>query len=184
MSWHGAAKSELTKKGVSDEERAGLFDPSFMANLTPALPYLEKKGIKMAVNAGASDTEKLAKVVIKAIEDAGLNLKVAWIEGDDVMEAVNKLLAKGEKFENICFGGDFKDWGFEPLAAQCYLGGAGICEGFRQGADIIICGRVADVRIARDGDLLDFGHLLISSSGCSNGWRFDVVAWLGPRKGL
>lgn len=44
------------------------------------------------------------------------------------------------QFENICFGGDLKDWGFEPLAAQCYLGGAGICEAFRQGADIIICG--------------------------------------------
>jgi len=57
---------------------------------------------------------------------------------------VNKLLAKGEKFENICFGGELKDWGFEPVAAQCYLGGAGIAEAFRQGADIIVCGRVAD----------------------------------------
>ena len=144
MSWHGAAKANFAAKGVSDEERAGLYDPSFMANLTPALPLLQEKGIKLAVNAGASDTEKLAKVVVKAIEEQGLNLKVAWIEGDEVMEAVNKLLANGEKFENICFGGELKDWGFEPLAAQCYLGGAGIAEALRQGADIVICGRVAD----------------------------------------
>ena len=130
MSWHGAAKSELSKKGVSEEERAGLYDPSFMANLTPALPYLEKKGIKMAVNAGASDTEKLAKVVVNAIEEAGLSLKVAWIEGDDVMEAVNKLLAKGERFDNICFGGRLEDWGFEPVAAQCYLGGSGTFDSY------------------------------------------------------
>ncbi len=47
-----------------------------MANLTPALPQLAKKGIKLAVNAGASDTEKLAKVVVKAVSDAGLDLKV------------------------------------------------------------------------------------------------------------
>ncbi|KXL44419.1 hypothetical protein M433DRAFT_155056 [Acidomyces richmondensis BFW] len=144
MSWHGAAKSELTKKRVSEEERPGLYDPSFMANLTPALPYMQQKGIKMAVNAGASDTQKLAKVVVKAIEKKGLNLKVAWIEGDEVMDAVKNLIAKGEKFENICFGGELKDWGFEPVAAQCYLGGAGIAEAFRQGADIIVCGRVAD----------------------------------------
>ncbi|KAK3116448.1 hypothetical protein LTR53_003174 [Teratosphaeriaceae sp. CCFEE 6253] len=144
MSWHGAAKAEFASKGVSDAERAGLYDPSFMANLTPALGVLQEKGIKLAVNAGASDTEKLAKVVVKAIEEQGLSLKVAWIEGDEVMDAVNKLLAKGEKFENICFGGELKDWGFEPLAAQCYLGGAGIAEALRQGADIVICGRVAD----------------------------------------
>ena len=48
MSWHGAAKNELLKKGAANEERAGLYDPSFMANLIPALPYLEKKGIKLA----------------------------------------------------------------------------------------------------------------------------------------
>ncbi|KAK3627951.1 hypothetical protein LTR56_018941 [Elasticomyces elasticus] len=144
MSWHGAAKADFAKKGISDEERAGLYDPSFMANITPALSLLQEKGIKLAVNAGASDTEKLAKVVVEAVKEQGLNLKVAWIEGDEVMDAVNKLVANGEKLENICFGGDLKDWGFEPLAAQCYLGGAGIAEALRQGADIVICGRVAD----------------------------------------
>jgi len=31
--------------------------------------------------------------------------------------AINKLLAKGEDFENICFGDELKDFGFEPVAA-------------------------------------------------------------------
>ncbi|CAG8951978.1 hypothetical protein HYFRA_00000713 [Hymenoscyphus fraxineus] len=145
MSWHGAAKSAILAKGDTSD-RPGLFDPSFMANLTPALPLLAEKKIKLAVNAGASDTEMLAKEVEKAIASAGLEvkLKVAWIQGDEVLEVVNKLLKEGEKFENICFGGELKDWGFEPIAAQCYLGGAGIAEALRQGADIVICGRVAD----------------------------------------
>lgn len=144
MSWHGAAKHEIRSKGISDQDRVGLFDPSFMGSFTPALPYLQEKGIKIAVNAGASDTEMLAKLVARTVEEKGLNLQVAWIEGDDVMETVNKLMKRGEKFENICFGGDLKNWGFEPVAAQCYLGGAGIAEAFRHGADIVICGRVAD----------------------------------------
>lgn len=37
---------------ISDADRDGLYDPSFMANLSPALPFLEKKSIKLAVNAG------------------------------------------------------------------------------------------------------------------------------------
>jgi hypothetical protein len=119
MSWHGAAKSAILAKGDTSE-RIGLFDPSFMANLTPALPLLAEKGIKLAVNAGASDTEMLAKEVEKAIKEGGLEgkLKVAWIQGDEVLDVVNKLLKQGEKFENICFGGELKDWGFEPVAAQ------------------------------------------------------------------
>ena len=106
MSWHGAAKAELRKKGTPDDQRAGLFDPSFMDNVRPALPLIEKKGIKLAVNAGASDTEMLAKLMASTIKEQGLKLKVAWIEGDDVMEAVDRLMKRGEKFENICFGGD------------------------------------------------------------------------------
>ena len=43
---------------------------------------------------------------------------MAWIQGDEVMDTVNKLLKQGEKFENICFGGELKDWGFDPVAAQ------------------------------------------------------------------
>jgi hypothetical protein len=96
-----------------------------MDTFTPALEDIQRKGIKVAVNAGASDTEMLAKLVEKVVNEKGLTLKVAWICGDDVMDVVNEMLAKGEKFENVCFGGELKDWGFEPLAAQCYLG---MCE--------------------------------------------------------
>jgi hypothetical protein len=119
MSWHGAAKSAILAKGDSDE-RPGLYDPSFMANLTPALPVLAEKGTKVAVNAGASDTEMLARTVQAKIDELGLQgrLKVAWVTGDEVLDVVNRLMKAGEKFENICFGGELKDWGFEPVAAQ------------------------------------------------------------------
>jgi hypothetical protein len=36
------------------------------------------------------------------------------------------------------------DWGFEPIYAQCYLGSWGIVEALNEGADIVLCGRVAD----------------------------------------
>ena len=195
MSWHGAAKHEIMRstKGVADNnnkpasDRVGLFDPSFMGSFTPALPYLQEKGIKVAVNAGASDTEMLAKLVAETVREKGLDLKVAWIEGDDVMETVTRLMKKGERFENICFGGELKDWGFEPVAAQCYLGGAGIAEAFRRGADIVICGRVADAAPTigaamwwhgwdRDKDLdelagsLVAGHLVECSSYVCGGY--------------
>lgn len=36
------------------------------------------------------------------------------------------------------------DWNFEPIYAQCYLGSWGIVEALQRGADIVLCGRVAD----------------------------------------
>jgi hypothetical protein len=41
-------------------------------------------------------------------------------------------------------GKKLEEWGFDPICAQAYMGGLGIAEALRQGADIVICGRVAD----------------------------------------
>lgn len=144
MQWHGATKAESANTGQTIPASIGAFDPSFIGTLTPALPYLQQRRVKVAVNAGASDPEKLASLVSAIIQEQGLDLKVAWIQGDEVMDVVRSLMQHGEKFENICFGGNLEDWPFEPIAAQCYLGGAGIAEAFRAGADIVICGRVSD----------------------------------------
>lgn len=71
-------------------------------------------------------------------------MKVAWIEGDDVTNAVSRLSAGGEKFESLMHGKRLEEWGFEPICAQAYLGGLCIAEALNQGADIVICGRVSD----------------------------------------
>lgn len=144
MQWHGAAKTKLVKEGKSDTERPGFFDPSFLDTLTPALPYLQERNVKVAVNAGASDPKMLADAVTSRIEEQKLQLKVAWIQGDEVLDIVERLGKEGEKFENLAKGGNLADWDLEPIAAQAYLGGAGIAAAFDRGADIVICGRVSD----------------------------------------
>ena len=121
------------------------YEPTFLEALEPALPYIAKYGIKVAVNAGGSDTKLLFDIVKKMMSDKGLKLNVAWIEGDEVLEAVNKARAsKDSNFENICTGEVLDNWKFESIYAQCYLGGLGIAAAFEKGADIVLCGRVSD----------------------------------------
>lgn len=121
MTLHGAQKidnQQLRAEGKLMEEPVGLFDPTFLDNLSPALPDIARKGIKVAVNAGASDTQLLARLVEDEVKKHGLSLKVAYVEGDEVTDTVNRLIKQGEKFTSLMNGEDLKDWGYTPIYAQ------------------------------------------------------------------
>lgn len=153
MTMHGSGKiKNQQKNGVGSKEhltleermKTAMYAETFLQCFEPAIEALATTGCKLAVNAGASDTELLAKVCQKLVREAGYELKVAWIEGDDATHQVNRLIKEGEQFESLMHGKVLEEWGMEPICAQAYLGGLGIAEAFRQGADIVICGRVAD----------------------------------------
>jgi 4-hydroxy-3-methylbut-2-enyl diphosphate reductase IspH len=121
MTLHGAEKvqnEKLRAEGKLAGNVPGLFDPTFMENLIPALPHLKTKNIKLAVNAGASDTELLAKTVEEEVKRQGLDLKVGWINGDEVTETVKRLYENGEEFIGLMTGKPLKEWGYDILCAQ------------------------------------------------------------------
>jgi hypothetical protein len=152
MTLHGAGKikameaAKILKTDIPLEERmkTAMYAATFLQGFEPAIPNFVKNKTKLAVNAGASDTELLALVCQKMVNDAGHDLKIAWVEGDDVTDSVNTLIKDGDKFESLMHGKTLEEWGLEPLCAQAYMGGLGIAEAFRGGADIVICGRVSD----------------------------------------
>jgi len=80
------------------------YEYSFLEALEPALPSLQSNGIKVVVNAGASDTEKLHDVVTSMVKDAGLSLKVAWIGGDEAFDAIQKATKLGSVFKSLTTG--------------------------------------------------------------------------------
>ena len=136
----------MTSRAVMKVENGGdAYEPTFIEALEPALPHIAKHGIKVAVNAGASDTALLHQVVTSMVKAKGLDLKVAWVSGDEVLPAIQKAQREGRSaFTNICTGELLDDWKFEPVYAQAYLGGLGIAAAFDKGADIVVCGRVSD----------------------------------------
>ncbi|TKA65304.1 hypothetical protein B0A49_09438 [Cryomyces minteri] len=140
------SEANMTSRAASKTDNVGeAYEPTFLEALEPALPHIAKHGIKIAVNAGASDTELLHSVVTKMVASKGLKLKVAWISGDEVLPAVREAQkANASTFENIRTGEVLNSWKFEPIYAQAYLGGLGIASAFLRGADIVVCGRVSD----------------------------------------
>jgi hypothetical protein len=137
--------SERADRQISLQKQEALsFEMSFIAALKPGIKNIAKNKQKVAVNAGACDAEAMATKVQDICKEYGTDLKVSWVTGDDVTEQVKDLIAKGEKFMSLPSETPIEDWGLEPLFAQCYLGGVGICEALKAGADIVICGRVSD----------------------------------------
>lgn len=149
MTIHGTGKIKNTEQMMQArtfEEKLNyaMFAENFLDCFMPAVKDVAEKGVKIAVNAGASDTELLAQLVDKKVKEQGYNLKVAWIEGDDVTGIVKGMLNKGEGFRSLMHGRSVEEWGLDPVCAQCYLGGMSIARALTEGADIVIAGRVSD----------------------------------------
>ena len=147
---HGTGKARnltdgpKTQLSLEERQKTAMYAETFLQCFDPCIDNLVKNNCKLAVNAGASDTELLAEVVQKMLRDRGADLKVSWIEGDQVTSQVRNLIKKGEKFESLMHGKALEELGLEPICGQAYLGGLCIAEAFRGGADIVLCGRVAD----------------------------------------
>jgi len=142
--------SLLARAKLKDPE-AG-FPPDFANYLKPVLPELARQGVKVATNAGGVNPAACKRMVEAAIEAAGLSLRVAVIEGDDVMPLTDMLRADG--LREAVSG--------EPLPARlltanAYLGALPIKAAFDAGADIVITGRCADSALALGILMHEFG---------------------------
>ncbi|KAF7544140.1 hypothetical protein G7Z17_g10187 [Cylindrodendrum hubeiense] len=148
MTGYGAGKAQqdpsITTLSLEERRKTAMYAGTFLQCFEPAIPFLAENKTKLAVNAGASDTELLAKVVRDMVQKAGYSLKVAWVEGDDVTGPFERMVDDGHNFTSVTDGKTLSGWGHRPICAQAYLGSLGIAEALRRGADIVICGRVSD----------------------------------------
>ncbi|KAJ7782552.1 hypothetical protein DFH07DRAFT_864933 [Mycena maculata] len=142
----GNMTSLAARKAMGAE--GGAFEATFVEAITPALGDIAKHGIKVVVNAGASDTQLLHRIILDLVKAQQLSLKVAWISGDEVLPTLLERSASNpQAFTNLYTGETLASWPFKPLYAQAYLGGLGIATALQGGADIVICGRVSDASL-------------------------------------
>lgn len=140
-----------------------------------AVPYLLEGTTKFITNAGGINPIAAARAVVDGLKAFGIEgLRVATVVGDDVMG----LLSEQERAES--------------LFANAYLGAQPIVQALREGADIVITGRVADASLflapliyefdwrSDDWDLLAAGvcggHLL-ECSGQVTGGNYSGDWW-------
>ncbi|MFC8387398.1 acyclic terpene utilization AtuA family protein [Streptomyces sp. NPDC057238] len=120
--------------------RDRLKDPSagyartFLRQLEDCLGLAHERGVRIVTNAGGLNPAGLADAVRALADRLGIPVRVAHVEGDD-------LTAR--------YPGS--------LAAHAYLGGFGIAECLRAGADVVVTGRVTDAALVTGPAAAHFG---------------------------
>ncbi|SHN12447.1 acyclic terpene utilization AtuA family protein [Actinacidiphila paucisporea] len=134
---------------------------SFLAQMRDVLGTCLERGIKVVVNAGGLNPAGLAAKLRELAALGGLHPHVAHVEGDDLLERLPELQARGHDFAHLATGRPLAGSGVQALTANAYLGGWGITEALRSGADVVICGRVTDA------------SLVVGPAAWAHGWAVD-----------
>lgn len=157
----------------------------------PHLEEIAAQGVKVVANAGGVNPAGLAAALETMIADKGLNLSVAYVEGDDLRDRTDQLRSDG--YRDMFIDAPFPD---TIVSANAYLGAFPVAAALAKGADIVVTGRVVDSAVvlgpliyefgwtAGDLDLLAAGtlagHLLECGAQVCGGtftdWR-DVPDW-------
>ena len=128
------------------------FPPDFVTYLKPALAEIASRKIKVVSNAGGVNPQACKRALENVCIELGLTLRVAVVEGDDLMPMIDDLRQKG--IREAVSG--------EPLPARmltanAYLGALPIAAALQKGADIVITGRCADSALGLGVLMHEFG---------------------------
>ncbi|CAM02515.1 uncharacterized protein DUF1446 [Saccharopolyspora erythraea NRRL 2338] len=138
----------LGRDRMKDPDRG--YARTFLRQMEDGLGLALECGVKVVVNAGGLNPRGLRAALVELASRLGLDLAVAHVEGDDLLDRAGEL----------GFG--------EPLTANAYLGAWGIAECLRGGADVVVTGRVTDA------------SLLVGAAAAHHGWgREDYDALAG-----
>ena len=118
-----------------------------LQQLRPHLATIAERGLKVVTNAGGLDPAACAAALRGLVAEAGVALRVAHVEGDNLLPRLDELRAAGHDFANLDTGAPLTSWGHVPIAANAYLGGWGIAAALGAGADIVVTGRVTDASL-------------------------------------
>ncbi|MEU4196777.1 acyclic terpene utilization AtuA family protein [Kribbella sp. NPDC026611] len=122
---------------------------TFLKQLETGLGEALDRGVKIVSNAGGLNPAGLAQAIAELADKLGLHPKIAYVEGDDLLDRVDELhLGK-------------------PMTANAYLGAWGIAEAITAGADVVVTGRVTDASV------------IVGPAAAHHGWKrtqYDELA--------
>lgn len=122
------------------------------------LPSLMENNIKLITNGGGVNPQAACEKVYEIADRLGIKgVKVGVVEGDNILDNIDNLIAQGHSMNNMESGEPIADVKHKLLSANVYLGAHPIAEALRQGANIVITGRTTDTGLTMAPMIYEFG---------------------------
>ncbi len=149
--------SILQKQRSRDPARGYARD--FVTTVEKILPEIADGGVRVVSNAGGVNPRACAEALRAVADKAGVGKKVriALVNGDDLLPNLDALVAGGEPLANMDTGRPLSDVRDQVQSANAYLGMAPIVEALDQGANVVVTGRVTDTGLTLGPLVHEFG---------------------------
>lgn len=153
----------LLQRAKMKNPEAG-YIPDMITHMRALMPAAKQSGTRLICNGGGVNPRSGAKKVVEVARELGLKgQRIALVEGDDLLDRVDEMIASGEKLVNLDNGDDdisrIRD---RIVAANVYTDSSGIVSALQQNADVVITGRVSDNALYVGPMMHEFG------------WRYDA----------
>lgn len=135
----------------------------FVSLCRQILPQVKTQGIKLIASAGGVNPRACAEAVAQVARGHGLKLKIATVEGDNILDRLDSLAAQGYALKHMDDGSDVGVIRDRITSANVYLGVVPIVQALRGGAEVIITGRNTDTSLFLAPMVHEFG------------WRMDEL---------
>lgn len=132
----------------------------FVDQLRDCLSLLASGKTRVISNAGGINPVGCAQAVVGEAARQSVSLRVALVEGDDLMDRLDQLLEEGVALSNMETGQPLTEIRDRVVSANVYLGAEPVMEALESGAQIVITGRVTDTGITCAPPALEFGWAL------------------------
>lgn len=152
----------LAERTIAIAQQAKMNDPTkgydalLVERMQAVLKTCHGRGIKIITNMGAANPQAGAQKIIEVAQALGIkNLKVAAVSGDDVLDE----LKTGDYILEET-GKPVREMENALVSANAYLGAEPLVLALKNGADVIITGRVADPSLFLAPQIHEFGWSL------------------------
>lgn len=144
---------------LRDRDPSAGYARDFVTLMERIWPLCAQRGIRVVANAGGVNPSACADALVEAGRGVGVGgrARVGLVSGDDLMDRLDELLESGHALANLDTGEPLTTIRNRVKSANAYLGAAPVVEALRQGADVVVTGRVADPALAAAALVHAFG---------------------------